>query len=154
MPALLPGHLLSFLFRHERADGLGGVLKGRIVSIHYHLRQHRGDALLKATIQKLLLQSILQIIADIALTHGHAHGQGHHIGRGFLLAIGGEGILDHAHLGAVAVGYHHRVPGFYQIRNGLGGLLYRQHLFRQIFAQRVAAQGDDDSFTHTVAPHS
>ena len=47
MPALLPGHLLSFLFRHERADGLGGVLKGRIVSIHYHLRQHRGDALLK-----------------------------------------------------------------------------------------------------------
>ena len=73
---------------------------------------------------------------------------------GSCLQIGGEGILDHAHLGAVAVGHRYRVPGFYQIRNGLGGLLYRQHLFRQIFAQRVAAQGDDDSFTHTVAPHS
>ena len=62
------------------------------------------------------------------------------ISRSSCLRVGGEGILDHAHLGAVAVGYHHRVPGFYQIRNGLGGLLYRQHLFRQIFAQRVAAR--------------
>ena len=154
MPAIFSGHFLGFFFGHKGADGLGGVLKGRIVSFHYHLRQYCGNALLKAPVQKLLPQSILQIIADIALTHGHAHGQGHHIGRGFLLAIGGEGILDHAHLGAVAVGHHHRVPGFYQIRNGLGGLLYRQHLIRQIFAQRVAAQGDDDSFTHTVAPHS
>ena len=71
-----------------------------------------------------------------------------------MLAIGGEGILDHAHLGTVAVGHYDLMPGLHQIRNGLGGLLYRQHLFRQIFAQRVAAQGDDDSFTHTVAPHS
>ena len=154
MPALFAGHFLGFFFGHKGADGLGGVLKGRIVSFHYHLRQYRGDALLKATIQKLLLQGVLQIVADIALTHGHAHGQGHHIGGRLLPAVGGEGILDHAHLGAVAVGYRYRVPGFYQIRNGLGGLLYRQHLFRQIFAQRVAAQGDDDSFTHTAAPHS
>ena len=96
----------------------------------------------------------MQIVADIALTHGHAHGQGHHIGGRLLPAVGGEGILDHAHLGAVAVGHHHRVPGFHQIRNGLEVSFTASICSGRFFAQRVAAQGDDDSFTHTVAPHS
>ena len=151
MPALFAGHFLGFFFGHKGADGLGGVLKGRIVSIHYHLRQHRGDALLKATIQKLLLQGVLQIVADIALTHGHAHGKRHHIGGRLLLAVGGKGVLDHPHLRAVAVGNNHLMSGFDQIHDGLGGLLHGLHLLWQIFSQGIAAQGDDDSFTHIVS---
>ena len=61
---------------------------------------------------------------------------------------GGHGGIDHAHLGAVAVGHHHLVPFFDEIYDGPGGMLHGSHLFRQILAQSVAAQSDDNAFTH------
>ena len=60
----------------------------------------------------------------------------------------GHGDVDHAHLGAVAVGHHHLMAFFDQVHDGLGRVLHGDHLLRQIFAQSVAAQGDDDTFTH------
>ena len=127
------------------------MLESGIVGVHHHLGQYGGHALLKAPVQQFLLQSILQVIADIALAHGHAHGKGHHVGGGLLLAVGGKGVLDHAHLGAVAMGDDHLVPGLDQIGNGAGGLLHGLHLLRQVLSQGIAAQGDDDSFTHIVS---
>ena len=35
-----------------------------------------------------------------------------------------------------------------QVYDCLGGLLDRDHLLGEIIAQSVAAQGDDDTFTH------
>ena len=153
VPALFTGHFFGLFLCHKRADGLGGGLERRIVSVYHHLRQHRGHALLKPPVQKLFFQGVLQIVADIALTHGHAHGKRHHIGGRLLLAVGGKGVLDHPHLRAVAVGNDHLMSGFDQIRDGLGGLLHGLHLLRQIFSKGVAAQSNDNAFTHIVLPH-
>ena len=70
-----------------------------------------------------------------------------------LTGEGGHGDVDHAHLGAVAVGHHHFVALFDQIGDGLGRVLHGGHLFRQVVAQGVAAQSDDDPFAHNgVSP--
>ena len=61
---------------------------------------------------------------------------------------GGHGGVDHAHLGAIAVGHHHLMALLDQIHDGLGRVTDGGHLLRQIVPQRVAAQGDDDAFTH------
>ena len=141
---------VGLLLGHEGADGLGGLGEGGVVGVHLHLGQHGGNALLDAAAEHLLPQRVLQIVADVALAHGHADGQRagnvfFRVGAGQL----GHGVLDHAHLGAVAVGNDHLMALFNQIHDGAGGLAHRNHLLRQIVAQRVAAQGDDDSFSHS-----
>ena len=148
--ALFGGDAVGGLLVIEGAHGLGGILEGGVVLGHHGLGDDGGHGLPDAPGGQLVADGLLQVIADIALGHGAALGEGHVSLDGAGLGGGGQAQVDHTHLGAVAVGYHHRVPGFHQIRNGLGGLLYRQHLFRQIFAQRVAAQGDDNAFGHSA----
>ena len=147
--APLSHHFVGLLLGHEGADGLCGVLEGRVVPVYFHLGQHGGHALGDAAIQQLLPQRILEIIADIPLAHGHADGEG--AGDVLLrLRAGqlGHGLLNHAHLGAVAVGDDDLVALLDQIHDGPGGLLHRDHLLRQIVAQGISAQGDDNTFTH------
>ncbi len=142
-------HALGLFLGHESADGLGGVPERRVLGVHLHLGEDGGHALLDIPVQQLLPQGVLEVIADVALAHGNAHGQGagdilFRIGAGEL----GHGLLDHAHLGAVSVGHDHLVATLDQVGDGPGGLLYRRHLLRQVIAQGIAAQGHYDTFTH------
>ena len=147
--APLRHHAPGLLLGHEGADGLGGIPEGGVLGIHLHLGEHGGNALLNVPVQQLLPQGVLEVIADVALAHGNAHGQG---AGNVLLGVGagelGHGLLDHAHLGAVAVGHDHLVAALDQISDGPGGLLHRRHLLRQIIAQGVAAQSHYNTFTH------
>jgi len=61
---------------------------------------------------------------------------------------GGHGDVDHAYLGAVAVGHHHLVSLGDQVYDGLGGDLYGVGLLVQGAAQSVAAQSDNDFLCH------
>ena len=147
--APLGHHPVRLFAGHEGADGLGGVGEGRVGGIHLHLGEHCGHTLGDAPVQQLLPQGVLQVVADVTLAHGHAHGQG--TGDVLVGVRAGQlrhGLLDHAHLGAVAVGDDHLVALLNQVHNGPGRLLHGDHLLRQIVAQGVAAEGDDNSFTH------
>ena len=124
------------------------MLESGILGIHLHLRQDGGDGSLHLPVQQLFPDGILQVIADIALAHGGADGHGGYGVRGVLPGEGGHGDIDHAHLGAVAVDDHHLVALLDQVHNGFGRVLHSGHLLRQVFAQGIAAQGDDDTFTH------
>ena len=147
--ASLGHHALGLLPGHKGPDGLGGVPEGGVVRVHLHLGQHRGHPLGDAPVQHLLPQAVLQIIADVALAHGYADRQ--RTGN-ILVRVGagqlGHGLLDHPHLRSVSVGDDHLVPLLDEVHDGPGGLLYGDHLLRQVVAQRVATQGDNDSFTH------
>ena len=148
------GHqLIGLLLGHEGPDGLGGVGEGRVLGVHLHLGKDGGHPLPDAPVQQLLPEGVLQIVADVALAHGHAHRQG--AGDVFVRLGPGElrhGLLDHAHLGAVAVGEDHLVPVLDEVGDGPGGLLDGGHLLGEIIAQGVAAQGDDDALSHLILP--
>ena len=84
------------------------------------------------------------------MTHGHAHRKRHDVALGLLLVVGGEGVLDHTDLRAVAVGNDDLMAVFNQVGDGLCGDMDSVHLLMQVFAQRVAAQGDNNSFSHFI----
>ena len=142
-------HLLRLLLSHKGTDGLGGILESRIRRVYLHLGEDGGHGLLDAAVQQFLPQGVLQVIADIPLAHGSADGHG---GDGMAVILpgeGGHGDVDHAYLGAVAVGHHHLMALLNQVHDGLGGVLHSDHLLRQVVAQGVAAQGDNDTFAHS-----
>ena len=116
------------------------MLEGGVILGHQGLGHHGGHALADAPGGQLVADGVLQVIADIALAHGAALGEGHVALDGAGLGGGGQAQVDHAHLGAVAVGHHYLVAGLGdQPELLLGG-----------FAQGVAAQGDDDAFGHSA----
>ena len=67
-----------------------------------------------------------------------------------LTSLGGEGVLDHADLRAVAVGEDDLVPVLDKVGNGGGRRSDGVHLLGEIAAEGVAAQGDDDALAHTI----
>ncbi|MPN61674.1 hypothetical protein SDC9_209416 [bioreactor metagenome] len=52
----------------------------------------------------------------------------------------GHGQVDHAHLGAVAVGDHNLMALLNEVNDGFCGVLHSDHLLGQIVAQGIAAQ--------------
>ena len=98
---------------------------------------------------ELFTDDVLQIIADIALAHGHAHRKRHDVTLGLLLVVGGEGVLDHANLRAVAVGDDDLVAVLNEVGDGFGRHMDGIHLLMQILAKGVAAQRNDDTFSHS-----
>ena len=146
--ALFCGDAVGGLLVVERADGLGGMLEGGVSLVDEHLRHDGRDVLVHAAGGKLVADGVLQMIADIALTHRAALGEGH-IGLDSLgLGSGGHAEVDHADLRAVAVGDDDLVALCDQINDGLGGFGDEGELLIGRVAQRVAAEGDDDSFAH------
>ena len=148
--APLGGNALGGLLVVEGAHGLGGMLEGGVILGHQGLGHHGGHALADAPGGQLVADGVLQVIADIALAHGAALGEGHVALDGAGLGGGGQAQVDHAHLGAVAVGHHYLVAGLDQVHNGTGGLGDQPELLLGGFAQGVAAQGDDDAFGHSA----
>ena len=128
------GHLVI-----EGADGLGGVLEGRVVFIHQHLRDYGGHVLPEATGGQLIADGILQMVTDIALTHGATLREGHIRLDGAGLGGGREPQIDHAHLRAVAVGNDDLVAGGDEVHDGLSGQGHQLQLLGGGIAQGVAA---------------
>ena len=125
------------------------MVEGGVLGVHLHLGDdgaHRHIA--DAPVQELLPEGVLQVIANICLTHGSADRQRRIPLTGVLPLEGGHSVVDDPHLGAVAVGHDHLVPVLDQVHDGLGGDLHRLRLLRQGIAQGVAAQSDDDALAH------
>ena len=132
----------------ESADGLGGVLEGRVVLVHQNLCHNGGNFLFHSTLGQLVADGVLQMVADVALAHSAALRE-RHIGLdGLGLGSGGHTKVDHAHLGAVAVGNDDLVALGDQVNNGLCRLGDESELFIRGIAQSVAAESDYDSFRH------
>ena len=66
---------------------------------------------------------------------------------------GQHGVVDDAHLRAVAVGHDDLVSLGDQVYDGLGGDLYGVGLLVQSAAQSVAAQSNNNLFSHFSIPH-
>ena len=146
--ALFRGDALGGLLIVERADGLGGMLEGGVSLVDEHLRHDRGNVLVHAAGGELIADGVLQMIADIALAHRAALGEGHVGLDGLGLSGGGHAEVDHADLRAVAVGDDDLVALRDQVDDGLGGLGDESELLIGSVAQRVAAERNDDAFTH------
>ena len=63
---------------------------------------------------------------------------------------GGEGVLDHADLRAVAVGDDDLVALLDQAEEGVGGVAHGLDLLDGVVAEGVAAEGDDNTIGLTV----
>ena len=98
---------------------------------------------------ELVADGVLEVIADVALAHGAALGEGHIGLDGLGLGGGGHAEVDHADLGTVAVSDDDLVALRDQIDDGLCGLGDEGELLVGGVAQRVAAQGDHD-FSHNT----
>ena len=145
--------LLCLFLGHERADGLGRMLEGRVFGVDGNLRENGRAVDAETAAVQLLTDHVLQIVTDIALAHGDADGKRHNIALCLLLVVGGKGVLNHTDLRSVAVGDDDLVTVFDQIGDCFCGDMDSVHLLMQIFAQRVAAEGDDNSFSHFQIPH-
>ena len=97
---------------------------------------------------ELVADGVLEVIADVALAHGAALGEGHIGLDGLGLGGGGHAEVDHADLGTVAVSDDDLVALRDQVDDGLGGLGDESELLIGSVAQRVAAERNDDAFTH------
>ena len=92
------------------------------------------------------------MVANIALAHSPAFREGHIGFDGLCFGGGGHAQIDHADLRAVAMGDDDLVALLNQIDDGLCGFPDQRKLFIRRVSQRVAAQCDDNSFTHCFLP--
>ena len=149
--AALRDHAIGLLAGHEGADGLGGVGERGVGGVDLDLGEHGGRSVIDPAVQHLLAQGVLQVVADVALAHGNADRER---ARDVLLGVGsrelGHGLLDHAHLRAVAVRHHDLVALLDEVHDRARRVLDRLHLLRQVVAQGVATEGDDDSLRHLM----
>ena len=138
-----PGLLLGV----EGADGLGGILEGRVALLHHHLGGQGHHRHIPVALGQGVVQALLDVIADIPLAHGAAHIKGHG-GHHVLGGLAGQD--DPAHLGTVAVDHRHFVAGAADVGDALAGAAHHLQLGLgggvTVFGlQGVSAQGDDDS---------
>ncbi len=149
-PLALGHQRLGLLLAEEAADGLARIEEGGIVFIHLNLGHQGGDRLVDTAFQQGFAQGILQVIADITLTQGHADRHRQMGGLGLVAGRHFERLLDHPHLRAVAVGNHHLMSLGDQVGDGVRRTLHRLHLLGQVVAQRIATKGQYDSLFHLV----
>ena len=142
--ALFGGDCFGLRLGIKRADGLGRMGERRIVRVDKHLRHNRGDGLTKSARRQLVLDAVLEVVADIALAHRAALRERHVAFNGLRFRRGAHGKVDHADLRAVAVRDHDLMPGLDQIDNRLRGLLHKPQLFIRRVAERVAAERNDE----------
>ncbi|MCY1430784.1 hypothetical protein D9M71_467390 [compost metagenome] len=142
MPAFFLGQGFGFLFRVDRADGLGRVLEGRVLRVHFDLGEDGGERDLEG-------QQVAHFLLDHVADHAFGFGAEHVQRIGGDLVIGGALQGQQANLRAVAVGDHQFVAGLH-----LGDLLRRDlHIHALIVSghglataqQGVTAQSDDDT---------
>ena len=112
------GHYISFFFCEETADRFGRRLKRGVVRVHTHLGDHccHGD-IFDSAVQQLFTERVLQVVSDICLAHCNADGEGGVWLPGILMGQRDHGVINHAYLRAVSVGYDHFTPFLDQIND-------------------------------------
>ena len=68
--ALVSCNGVGFFFAVEGPNWLGWGLEGWVFRINNDLRNDRCDILLHAALVQFVLQALLQVVANVALTHG------------------------------------------------------------------------------------
>ena len=132
---------------HKMSDRLAWILKSGIVRIHPYLSDYGDDRRADETsFSQLFTERILEIVADIRLTHCHTDGEGRVGLIGILPGEGRHGVVDHAYLGAVSMDDHYLMTVFDKVAEGLRRGFYSDHLLRERVPQGVAAKSDDDTF--------
>ena len=132
------GHdLPCLLLGVERADGLGGVLERGVVGVALDLGDDGGGVPALVAAVHLAADALLQMVADVALGHGAALGQVHGGGADGVVG-GGEGVLDHADLRAVAVGDDGPLgsPSGNQLKRNIPTTTPKPAHKRQLFVQK------------------
>jgi len=112
---------------HKATDGLGGVLESRVVLTHPHLGDHRGSGLLHPPSPELVLEVLLEMIADGPLGVRPTGFKRHLMHAGHLGRDLGPA-QDETHLGAVTVAYGHVPALFDHVGYVIAGLLGGQVL--------------------------
>ena len=97
---------------------------------------------------------LLQVVADVALAHGAALGQVDLGVLGVDAVGGGEGVLDHADLRAIAVGNDDLVAHLDNLEQGRGSVTNALDLLLGGVAESVAAQCDDHAVGGLELGHS
>ena len=121
--ALLSGDTVGSGLIIEGSHGLGGVLEGGVILGNHGLGNDGGHRLGHAPGGQLVADGLLQMIADVALGHGAALGEGHIGLDGAGLGGGGKTKVNHAHLGAIAVGDDHLVALGDEVHDGFGSVV-------------------------------
>ena len=137
--------LFGFCFGIESADRLGGVLEGGIRRVNFDLRDQRHHIFCQTLGMELMGNGVLEVVANIALTHGAALGE-----RYLRLdnAVGGavaQPEIDHADLRAVAVGNDQLMTLCNKIDDRFGGVADLRFLFFRRIAESIPAQCYYDS---------
>lgn len=128
----------------KRADGLCRRLKGGVVRVNDDLRDDRRHLPRHGLRAQRTAQPLLQMIADIALTHGRALRQRHGRDGGVRFRGGVERRLDHADLRTVAVADDDLVSLMDEPDERRAGGGHTRALLGGRIAERVAAERDDD----------
>ena len=128
----------------KRADGLCRRTKRGVVRVDDDLRDDRRHLPRHTLRTQRTAQPLLQMIADIALTHGRALRQRHGRDGGVRFRGGVERRLDHADLRTVAVADDDLVSLMDEPDERRAGGGHTRALLGGRIAERVAAECDDD----------
>ena len=149
---------VSLLFGKRTADQFDRIVEGIVVRIYFNLCKNRGCGFEDSSAEKLSTDGVLQVVADIALTHGRALRQRHGRDGGVRFRGGVERRLDHADLRTVAVADDDLVA----LADYLGDVLCGHHdVLKLVFAGRglasclksVSAESNNNFFHNlTVLP--
>ena len=145
----------GLFFRHEAAYGFQGLIEGLVIGIHRDLGHDGRNALINAAGQKFRAESVLQVVADVALAHGRADRERR---RRVALVVRrklGECAVNHADLGGVGVG-NGDLPAFLdKICDNRRGLGDGRFLLRQVGAEILVAEREHQTlFRHERPPNS
>lgn len=128
----------------KRADGLCRRAERRVVRVDDDLRDDRRHLPRHALRTQRTAQPLLQMVADIALTHGRALRQRHGRDGGVRFRGGVERRLDHADLRTVAVADDDLVSLMDEPDERRAGGGHTRALLGGRIAERVAAERNDD----------
>ena len=117
------------------------VLEGGVVGVDHGLGHHVGRGAHDVAAAHLVEDGLGELVADVALAHGARLGEGHLGGLAVVGARVGEGVVDHAHLGAVAVGHDDVDALGHHVHDVLRGVLHQLVLLLGGVAKGVAAKG-------------
>ena len=140
---LLQGGLLGI---HIAPDLLDRRVEGLVIGIHRHLGEDRGHGFIDPSPHQLRADRVLQIVPDVALAHGRAHGHRRHAVAVMLLSKFVHRRMDHPHLRGVPMGDRHLPAILDKIRDDLRRLRHCRLLLRKVRPQRVMPQSHYNTF--------
>ena len=142
---MLGGLGLRLLLGEVRPDLLGGVGERGIVGLDLDLRDDGGDVTPAPMLVQLGAESLLQVVADVALRHGPALGKVHDGNRGIVGRGDAKGALHHVDLGSVAVGDDDLVVGVDGLEKPRRDLADAVELTVEAVSEGEPSERDDDS---------